>query len=206
MDSHESGFPRTIQKLKAPADGEFLSLVSLLDDPDVRIANAVEDRLRARGVSMLHPLLEFIDLSSDELAKTRATIIAREFNEKVLLEEFAALRHKLQEKRRGALEDGVFLIARYGFPRLDTEYYKAELDALAGMMHDRIKGIMAPAEVLSAANDFFFKTRGFKGNHEHFLVADNSYINQVLDRRLGITISLAVIFVLIERNLLGLLF
>ncbi len=188
------------------ADGEFLSLVSLLDDPDVRVASAVEARLRQRGASILHPLLDFIDISSDHLAKRRATTIAREFNEKILIEEFISLRHKLEEKKRGALEEGVFLIARYGYPRLDTEYYKAELDALAGMMHDRIKGIMAPSDVLAAVNDFFFSVRGFKGNHEHFLEPDNSYINQVLDRRTGIPISLAVLYVLVAGHRLGLPF
>ncbi len=204
MNSIESVFPRTIQS--ADADGEFLSLVSLLDDPDVRIATAVEERLRQRGTSMLHPLLEFIDLSADDLAKGRATVIAREFNEKVLIDEFTALRHKLEQKKRGALEEGVFLIARYAYPRLDKDYYQAELTALSGMMLDRVKGIMAPSEVLAAANDFFFKERGFKGNHEHFHDADNSYINQVLDRRTGIPISLSVIYVLIAGHRLGLPF
>jgi regulator of sirC expression with transglutaminase-like and TPR domain len=188
------------------ADGEFLSLVSMLDDPDIRVAAAVEKRLRARGDSMLHPLLDFIDLSADDLAKRRATVIAHEINEKMLLEEFTNLRRKFEERKRSALEEGVFLIARFGYPRLDTEYYKAELDALAGMMHDRVQGIHSPEEVLAAVNDFFFKTRGFKGNHEQFLEADNSYINQVLDRRLGIPISLAVIYVLIAGHRLGLPF
>ena len=172
MNSIESEFPHLIQSGKA--DGEFLSLVSLLDDPDVRVASAVEERLRQRGASILHPLLEFIDLSPDDLARRRATVLAREFNEKILIEEFTELRHKLEQKKRSALEEGVFLIARYAYPRLDKEYYKAELTALSGMMLDRVKGILSPAEVLAAANDFFFKERGFKGNHEHFHDADNS--------------------------------
>ena len=204
MNSKESEYPQLIQS--TDAEREFLSLVSLLDDPDVRVASAVEERLRAKGTAILNPLLEFIDLSADDLAKRRATVIAREFNEKILLEEFAKLRHKLEQKKRGTLEEGVFLIARFAYPRIDVEYYKAELDALAGMMHDRIKGIMAPSEVLEAANEFFFKTRGFKGNHDHFHEADNSYINQVLDRRLGIPISLATIYVLVAGHRLGLPF
>jgi len=204
MNSPESEFPRLIHS--AEADGEFLSLVSLLDDPDTRVASAVEDRLRERGASILHPLLEFIDLSADDLAKRRAIVLAREFNEKMLIEEFTALRHKLEQKKRGALEEGVFLIARYAYPRLDKEYYQAELTALSGMLHDRVKGIMAPSEVLAAANDFFFKERGFKGNHEQFHDADNSYINQVLDRRTGIPISLSVVYVLIAGHRVGLPF
>ena len=191
---------------KDVADGEFISLCSLLDDPDVRVALAVEQRLRQRGNAILHPLLEFIELSSDALARSRALAIAREFNEQMLFDDFTSLRTKLEEKRHGALEEGVFLIARYGYPRIDSEYYKAELDALAGMLHDRIKGIHSPMEVLAETNEFFFKTRGFKGNHEHFLEADNSYINQVLDRRLGIPISLAVVYILVAGHRLGLPF
>jgi regulator of sirC expression with transglutaminase-like and TPR domain len=187
-------------------DSEFNSLVSLLDDPDSRIASAVENRLRIRGASILEPLLEFIDLSPDELAKKRASALAREFNETLLISGFTHLRTKLQEKRRGALEEGIFLIARYGYPRIDVEFYKAELDALAGMLHDRIKGIHSPYDVLTATNEFFFKARGFKGNHDNFLDADNSYINQVLDRRLGIPISLAAIYVLVAGHRLGLPF
>src|SRR5882757_8865815 len=89
-------------------DSEFLSLVSLLDDPDSRVATAVEERLRFRGTTILQPLLEFIDISADELAKKRATVIAKDFNEKLLIEGFTNVRTKIQEKRRSALEDGVF--------------------------------------------------------------------------------------------------
>jgi regulator of sirC expression with transglutaminase-like and TPR domain len=187
-------------------DSEFISLVSLLDDPDSRIATAVEKRLRFRGTTILQPLLEFIEFSADDLAKRRATAIAKDFNERLLIDGFTNVRAKIQEKRRSALEDGVFLIARYGYPRIDVEFYKAELDALAGMLHDRVAGVHSPLDVLAATNEFFFKTRGFKGNHDNFLEPDNSYINQVLDKRLGIPISLSVMYVLVAGHRLGLPF
>src|SRR5437868_358881 len=115
MNSSESEFPRLIQS--SEADGEFFLLVSLFDDPVVCFATAIDVLLRQRCTSILHPLLDFIDLSAYELAKRRATVIAREFNEQMLLEEFTALRHKLEQKKRGALEEGVFLISRYAYPR-----------------------------------------------------------------------------------------
>ena len=188
------------------ADSEFLSLVSLLDDPDSRIAVAVEERLRTKGTAIFKPLLEFISHSNDELATTRAWAIAKDFNETILLSEFSNLKTKLQQKKRGTLEEGVFLVARYGYPSIDVEFYKAELDALAGMLFDRVKGIHAPIDVLAATNEFFFKTRGFKGNHENFHDPDNSYINQVLDKRVGIPISLSVMYILVAANRLGMPF
>jgi regulator of sirC expression with transglutaminase-like and TPR domain len=191
---------------KAEADPEITSLLALLDDPDSEVAGVVEARLRSHGTCLLYPLAEFAKTSCDSVARERAYSLVRELNEEVLIDEFTALRTKIEEKRRGALEDGVFLIARYGYPMLDTEYYRLELDALAGMLHDRIKGIHSPLELLGATNEFFFKTRGFTGNHQNFLEADNSYLNQVLDRRLGIPISLAVLYVLVAGHRLGLPF
>src|SRR2546421_54265 len=137
MNQAEPVVARVVEK----ADSEFRSLVSLLDDPDSRVAEAVVERLRLRGASILEPLLDFIDISPDELARRRALAIAKDFTDSVLIQGFSDLRVKLQQKKRGTLEEGAFLIARFGSPRLDVEYYKAELDALAGMLLDRIKGI-----------------------------------------------------------------
>ncbi|HYM20906.1 MAG TPA: transglutaminase-like domain-containing protein [Candidatus Kapabacteria bacterium] len=188
------------------SDPELPSLLALLDDPDASVASAVEERLRLHGAGIVRPLFEFADTSSDTLACERARAIAREMNEELLIEEYRTLRTKIEEKRRGMLEEGAFLIARYHYPMLDTEYYKSELDALAGMLHDRIKGIHSPVELLGAVNEFFFKTRGFSGNRQNFLESDNSYLNQVIDRRLGIPISLSVLYILIAANRLGLPF
>lgn len=192
--------------LTTPAqDRELHSLISLLDDPDSRVASAVEARLRAKGNFVIEPLTSFLNSSDDGLAICRATGIIRDLNEEGLATEFEALRLRL-EGSRGGLEDGAFLIARYGYPCLDEEHYRRELDALAGMLHDRIAGIHSPVDILLAANEFFFKEKKFTGNHQYFFEADNSYINQVLDRRLGIPISLATVYLLVAAKRLGLPF
>lgn len=187
-------------------DNELHSLFSLLDDPDSRVANVVEARLRAKGNFVIEPLTNFLGSSDDGLAIRRATGIIRDLNEEGLAKEFEALRLRLDEGSRGGLEDGAFLIARYGYPCLDEEHYRAELDALAGMLHDRIAGIHSPVDILLATNEFFFKEKKFKGNHQYFFEADNSYINQVIDRRLGIPISLAMVYLLVAAKRLGLPF
>jgi regulator of sirC expression with transglutaminase-like and TPR domain len=205
MSSPESSVLSPLEIGSASAS-ELRSLLALLDDPDPKVASVVEDRLRCCGPSIMCPLLDFAATSGDELAKLRAESIVHDINVEKLIEEFTALRQRIEHRERGTLEDGAFLIARYGAPSLDVEYYKAELDALAGMLHDRIRGIHSPVEVLAETNDFFFRLRGFRGNHQTFLDPDNSYINQVLDRRLGIPISLATIYILVAGKRLGLPF
>jgi regulator of sirC expression with transglutaminase-like and TPR domain len=46
-----------------------------------------------------------------------------------------------------------------------------------------------------------FKTLGFRGNREDYLDPDNSYLNRVLDRRLGIPITLAAVYLFVARRL-----
>ena len=205
MSSQESSVLSPL-KVGSASNAELRSLLALLDDPDPKVASIVEERLRCCGPGIMCPLLDFAASSPDALAKNRAESIAQDINVTTLIEEFTALRHRIEHRERGTLEDGAFLIARYGTPGLDTEFYKAELDALAGMLHDRIRGIHSPVEILAETNDFFFQKRGFHGNHQTFLDPDNSYINHVLDRRLGIPISLSTVYILVAGKRLGLPF
>jgi regulator of sirC expression with transglutaminase-like and TPR domain len=205
MTLRESSILSPSHKERASA-AELQSLLSLLDDPDPNVALAVEERLRCCGPSIMYSLLDFAATSVDELARFRAESIVHDINSEKLTEAFTELRLRIERRERGTLEDGAFLIARYGTPDLDVESYKAELDALAGMLHDRIRGIHSPVEVLAETNEFFFRTRGFRGNHQTFLDPDNSYLNKVLDRRVGIPITLATVYTLVAGKRLGLPF
>lgn len=187
-------------------DQELRSLFTLLDDPDHRIAEAVTERLRSRGQSVLDPLLEFIDFAPDPLARERAETLAREFNEEILTEEFKRLAGRMDQGDPKTLEDGAFLIARFGNPRLNVLHYRAELNKLAGSLTDFLFGIDSPLEMLLTTNSFFFDEQKFKGNENTFLEPENSYIDSVIDRRLGIPISLALVYILVARDRVGLPF
>src|SRR5690349_2917955 len=53
-------------------DSELRSLFALLDDPDPRVADVVQERIKLRGDEVVLPLLTFIDQSPNALAKERA--------------------------------------------------------------------------------------------------------------------------------------
>lgn len=187
-------------------DQELRSLFTLLDDPDTRVGEAVTDKLRQKGTSVIEPLLEFIDLSPDELARDRAEQIVQEFNDDVLVREFENLRRRFESGQIDILEDGALLIARYGQPMLDTEHCRRELSALSGKLREVVAGILERTDVLRATNDFFFEREKFRGNQTKFLDAENSYLNKVVERRIGIPISLAVVYLLVANRRVGLPF
>jgi regulator of sirC expression with transglutaminase-like and TPR domain len=186
--------------------GELASLLSLLDDPDKHVSDIVLARLRGYGKAVLPSLIELTQDSSETLVIERASSLAREINLNVVAESFRNLLPALDKNARPSLERGAFLLAQFGNPVLDFERYKSELEMLSAKLRDRVSGIQSPFDILIAVNNFFFEEQKFKGNDQNFLEAENSYIDQVIDRRIGIPISLAVVYLLIARDRLGLPF
>jgi regulator of sirC expression with transglutaminase-like and TPR domain len=99
------------------------------------------------------------------------------------------------------LLDTALLIARDEYPDLDHREYSAELDSYVNALRPQLdRDIDLPAR-LTAINRYLFEDLGFAGNHNQYDDPRNSYLNQVLDRKLGIPISLAVIQIELTRRL-----
>lgn len=198
MSALELSANKDLLSAAAPSaiDSELRSLFSLIDDPDSRVAEAVEERLRTRGASIMMPLFAFANASSG-LARERAVRIGRELNVEILAEEYDTLEKQLAADDPNALEDGVFLIARYSNPALDVEYYKSFLDDYAGVLRNRIAKRSSALEVLNECNYLFFEEFKYHGNQTKFMDPENSYIHRVIERKSGIPISLAVLYLLV---------
>jgi len=101
------------------------------------------------------------------------------------------------------------LIATLEYPYLDAEHYLATLDALA----DRVRTILnvsptdtqlsetiAPLTVIDAINKVLFEEEGFRGNEHDYYNPDNSFLNKVLEQRVGIPISLSLLYMEIGKR------
>lgn len=94
------------------------------------------------------------------------------------------------------------LIARLGYPRLDPAPYLARLEAMGEAAAERLSAVpqterRRPVDVL---NQFLFEDQGFSGNTGDYDDPRNSFLNQVLDRRTGIPITLAVVYIEVARR------
>src|SRR5262245_16427153 len=82
-------------------------------------------------------------------------------------------------------------LARDEYPDLDVEAYLAELDGMAHEARRYVRGDLA-ARVTGLCR-YLFHEMGFHGNTREYYDARNSYLNDVLDRRTGIPISLSAV-------------
>jgi regulator of sirC expression with transglutaminase-like and TPR domain len=83
------------------------------------------------------------------------------------------------------------LLALDEYPDLDVEAYLAELDGMAHEARRYVRGDLA-ARVTGLCR-YLFHEMGFHGNAREYYDARNSYLNEVLDRRTGIPISLSAV-------------
>ena len=97
-----------------------------------------------------------------------------------------------------------FLIARIEYPRLDPSPYLDRLDQMGdAAFHFVAKdpGQDAPLGArIDAVNRFLFGELGFVGNREQFDDPRNSCLNEVMDRKKGIPITMALIYIEVARR------
>ena len=90
------------------------------------------------------------------------------------------------------LDELAFLIAAHAHPDLDVADQLARLDELAAQVND---------PTLDGLRRLLFRDLGFAGNEEDYYDPRNSYLDDVLDRRTGIPISLAVVMLEVGRRI-----
>jgi regulator of sirC expression with transglutaminase-like and TPR domain len=100
--------------------------------------------------------------------------------------------------QRVDLTRAALAVARIEYPELDVEAEVARLDALAA--RSEAAGMRAPQAALDRLVNFLFVEQGFRGNAEEYYDPRNSCLNDVLDRRLGIPITLSLLTMEIGRR------
>jgi regulator of sirC expression with transglutaminase-like and TPR domain len=93
------------------------------------------------------------------------------------------------------------LIAQGEYPELDIEVYLKRLRRWSDELRDRLSEGSSAASRVFALNEFLFNELGFRGNVDDYYDPRNSFLNEVIDRRMGIPITLSIIYIYIGRRI-----
>lgn len=188
----------TVLASKRPSATEWAALLNLLSDDDPDVHQSVEKKIVSLGPQAAEWLRPH-QLSGDPILRRRARRIIRHFEKQEADTQF--LSFCLKHGEEFDLENAAWLFARTEYPEINTEGYRALLDAHADELRERLEFEDDAKRIVRVINKYLFKELGFTGNQTEYYDPENSYLNRVIDRRTGNPISLCLLYLLVARRL-----
>jgi regulator of sirC expression with transglutaminase-like and TPR domain len=99
------------------------------------------------------------------------------------------------------LAEAALLIAAEEYPGLDIARYLDRLDTMAATLQQRLRPDISAADRIVQLNHFLYEELGFHGNSGDYYDPRNSFLNDVLERKTGIPLTLAIVYLEVGRRL-----
>jgi len=113
------------------------------------------------------------------------------------LEHFA----QIVSREQFDLAEASLMLAQDIYPDLEVPNYLDRLDGIAAAIKKRIAGDAFAEQKVRALNYYLFNELRFSGNVEDYYDPRNSYLNEVLERRTGIPITLSILYLEVGKRL-----
>jgi regulator of sirC expression with transglutaminase-like and TPR domain len=180
------------------SESEKSALLKLLCDEDESVHQAVRTRIISGGLTS-DLWMRTHALSDDPVLRRRSRDIVRYFARQAADNRF--LGFCLKNGEEPDIEEAALQLAATEFPDISFDGYRALLDDHADSLRPRLAGHSSAQWILHVLNKRLFEELGFEGNEQDYYDPNNSYLNCVLDRRLGSPISLCLLTILVGRRL-----
>jgi regulator of sirC expression with transglutaminase-like and TPR domain len=105
------------------------------------------------------------------------------------------------EDARIDLARACLLIAQDAYPELDVERYMGEIERMATRLRARLPQKCGAEERVVALNQFLYEDLGYWGNTEDYYDPRNSYLNEVIERKTGIPITMSILYMELGRRI-----
>lgn len=176
---------------------EVISLIALLDDEDLEVAEHVEQKLLSLGTDVISFLEnEWGAIKNIEQQKKVENIIHRIH--------FTSLLNELREWSHEAepdLLEGIILVSKYRYPDIDKQKILNEIDKIRLDIWLELHYDLTAYEKIRVLNHVFYQIHGFQGNTDNYHDPSNSFINNALESKKGNPIMLAIIYMLVAQRL-----
>lgn len=99
------------------------------------------------------------------------------------------------DDRALSLSESALLVATHAYPELDVGHYLAEISAASERLKARLPADCGRQHAIQMLNHFMFDELGYSGSSQDYYDPRNSMLNDVIDRRTGIPITLSILYI-----------
>lgn len=185
--------------MKTLPRSEIKAIAKLLKANDEGTLKLLEEQFKTFDTKILKEINDEISLDDTQL-KRNFLDLALKIKREQLKNDFSSW----SKDHSNDLESGVFLIAKFANPLIDINHYSDTLSNWAGLISNNLKKIKLnndPTSIINEINHFFFMEIGFKGNKGNYYAPENSFIDQVIEKKIGNPILLSMIYILVAKKI-----
>lgn len=176
-------------------DNELISLITLMDDSDLFVRNAVRGRLIARGEEAVEQIERYW-LPEAPVNKKESYL---DFLEDVKTDIALDKLEKLLESPQPLLGSGLFLVTKAADPSAEEIIYSSTLENLTEELNLEISGEKTPVERVKIFNYIFFRRFRFHHTDTQLQSEESALVDRVLLSRAGNPVSITLIYFLLAR-------
>ncbi|MBI1917511.1 MAG: trypsin-like peptidase domain-containing protein [Planctomycetes bacterium] len=165
--------------------------------PEAKVGPETLRKLGGEGSAGLAALRTRAKQLEDEAARLRKLVSA--VHQQGVQDELV----KVLSAKDGKIDllHAALLIAKLDNDELNVEVYRRDVDRMAKKVASRLPKDADEKAKLAALNKYLFEERGFHGSRGDYYNKANSYLNEVLDDREGLPITLSVVYIELGRRL-----
>lgn len=176
---------------------EVKALISLLDDPDEEIFSLISQSLLKQGPEIIPELEKAWEYSVDSNLQLRLEKIIQKI-------QFSHVKNNLREWTNSGgdnLLEGAYYVAKYQYPDLRFDDITEKINKLKRDIWLELNNNLTALEKVRIINHVLFETHKFTSNSTSFYSPQNSFINNVLDRKKGNQITLSILYLSVVQQL-----
>ena len=169
------------------------AIVKLLRDDDPCTVSLVKQQLADKGTEAI-PNLEDLLTVDDETVTSHVRDVLGQIDARAAVEKMTRLCPVFPE--HGDIESANWLLSRALLPGVDVQSYMSQLDEWAVEIGN-LRSVYSAGRRVQILGQYIGAQLGFRGNSNDYYNADNSLLPRVIDTRLGIPISLTLLYMLV---------
>ena len=85
------------------------------------------------------------------------------------------------------------------YPDLDVDEYIQKINRIGMSLKESINDVKNPTYLISMLNEHFFENLGFSGDEDDYFDPKNNFLNEVIDKKSGLPITISILYVEIAK-------
>jgi regulator of sirC expression with transglutaminase-like and TPR domain len=173
------------------------AILRLLKDSDPETVNLTKQQLVRGGTETILDLRDLL-ATDDQQVALHVREILTEIEIRHAKDAFEKICGRISDL--GDLEEGCWYLAQIFQPGVDVESYQKTIESWSRALGKGLSLCDSDHSRAMAMAQFFGKELGLRGNEEDYYNARNSLLPCVMDSRLGIPISLSILYMIVGRR------